>query len=450
MKQAPLCYRLPMRPSIPWIVVGVGALVGLWLAWPEAEPAPAQVRIVPPSAVAPPDVPATEAFLEAAALSASVPDRDRTREALARALLPKGPPPDDAREAWKPFAEAIAAIEAVVARPGLTIPDEDPDATSLPVIDVQRVIFALLVRGWDRALSGQPEDGVADMLHAYAFAVRIVDAGESLLDVAVGVGLQGASLRELGELLDATGPASGPASGPTSAPALAGSPPHRAALAGLLKYRARGSATARVVPHDCAAFKLQTAKDMAEPGAMLRYTQLEEVVNNLGVSPTVANAVVSTAVYDPVETRAQIDAACLAAMMRLAEGRPPVPDVKTPPPAAPVGPELVLELFDNPAGHAAARDTDRTFLTVGAREASILAAREVLTTVVAARLYLWASGNAPTRVADLVPAWLPTEPVDPYRPEGLRIVDGLVRSAGQDVPDRPRADTDPRLAIAIQ
>lgn len=341
-----------------------------------------------------------------------------------------------------PFAEAIAAIGAVVARPGLTIPDEALDATSLPVIDVQRVTFALLVRGWDRALSGQPEDGVADMLRAYAFGVRIVDAGESLLDVAVGVGLQAASLRELGELLDATGP--------TSAPASAGSPAHRAALAGLLKYRARGSATARVVPHDCAALKLQTAKDMAEPGAMLRYTQLEEVVDTLGVSPTVANAVVSTAVYDPLETRAQIDAACLAAMMRLAEGRPPVPDVKTPPPAAPVGPELVLELFDNPAGHAAARDTGRTLLTIGAREASILAAREVLTTVVAARLYLWASGNAPTRVADLVPAWLPTEPVDPYRPEGLRIVDGLVRSAGQDVPDRPRADTDPRLAIAIQ
>ena len=286
MKQAPLCYRGPMRRSIPWVLVGVGALVGLWLAWPEAEPAPAQVRIVPPSAVAPPDVPATEAFLQAAALSASVPDRDRTREALARALLPKGPPPDDAREAWRPFAEAIAAIEAVVARPGLTIPDEALDATSLPVIDVQRVTFALLVRGWDRALSGQPEDGVADMLRAYAFGVRIVDAGESLLDVAVGVGLQAASLRELGELLDA--------SGPTSAPALAGSPAHRAALAGLLKYRARGSATARVVPHDCAALKLQTAKDMAEPGAMLRYTQLEEVVDTLGVSPTVANAVVST------------------------------------------------------------------------------------------------------------------------------------------------------------
>jgi hypothetical protein len=435
-----------MRRSIPWVLVGVGALVAFWLAWPEAEPAPAQVRIVPPSAVAPPDVPATEAFLEAAALSASVPDRDRTREGLARALLPKGPPPDDAREAWKPFAEAIAAIEAVVARPGLTIPDEALDATSLPVIDVQRVTLALLVRGWGRALSGQPEDGVADMLHAYAFAVRIVDAGESLLDVAVGVGLQAASLRELGELLDATGPGSGP----TSGPALAAEPAHRAALAGLLKYRARGSATARVVPHDCAALKLQTAKDMAEPGAMLRYTQLEEVVDTLGVSPTVANAVVSTAVYDPLETRAQIDAACLAAMARLAEGRPPVSDVKPLPSAAPVGPELVLELFDNPAGHAVARDTDRTFLTVGAREASILAAREVLTTVVAARLYLWMSGEAPTQVSDLVPAWLPNEPVDPYRPEGLRIVDGLVRSAGQDLPDRPRADTDPRLAIAIR
>jgi hypothetical protein len=440
-----------MRRSIPWIVVGVGTLVGLWLAWPEAEPAPARASVVPPSAVAPPDVPATEAFLKAAALSAKMPNLQGTREALARALLPKGPPPDDAREAWRPFAESIAAIEAAVARPGLTIPDEDPDATSLPVIDVQRVIFALLVRGWDRALSGQPGqpaqpaqivEGVADMLHAYAFGVRIVDAGESLLDVAVGVALQAASLRELGELLDASGPASGPGS--------AAEPAHRAALAGLLKYKARGSATARVVPRDCAALKLQTAKDMAEPGAMLRYTQLEEVVDTLGVSPTVANAVVSAAVYDPVDTRAQIDAACLAAMMRLAEGRPPVSDVKPLPPAAPVGPQLLLELFDNPAGHAAAWGSDRGYSGVGAREASIWAAREVLTTVVAARLYLWTSGKAPTQVSDLVPAWLPTEPVDPYNPEGLRIVDGVVRSAGQDVPDRPHADTDPRLAIAME
>jgi hypothetical protein len=431
-----------MRPSIPWIVVGVGTLVAFWLLWPEAEPAPARASVVPPSAVAPPDVPATEAFLKAAALSAKMPNLQGTREALARALLPKGPPPDDVREAWRPFAEAIAAIEAAVARPGLTIPDEDPDATSLPVIDVQRVIFALLVRGWDRALSGQPEAGVADMLHAYAFGVRIVDAGESALDVAVGVAFQAAALRELGELLDATGPASGPGS--------AAEPAHRAALAGLLKYKARGSATARVVPRDCAALKLQTAKDMAEPGAMLRYTQLEEVVNTLGVSPTVANAVVSTTVYDPVDTRAQIDAACLAAMMRLAEGQPPVSDFKPLPPAAPVGPQLLLELFDNPAGHDAARGSDRSYLSVGAREASTWAAREVLTTVVAARLYLWTSGKAPTQVSDLVPAWLPTEPVDPYSREGLRIVDGVVRSAGQDVPDRPHADTDPRLAIAME
>ena len=444
-----------MRPSIPWIVVGVGTLVGLWLAWPEAEPAPARASVVPPSAVAPPDVPATEAFLEAAALSAKMPNLQGTREALARALLPKGPPPDDAREAWRPYAEAIAAIEAAVARPGLTIPDEDPDATSQPIINVQRVIFALLVRGWDRALSGQPGqpaqpaqivEGVADMLHAYAFGVCIVDAGESLLDVAVGVALQAAALRELGELLDATGPASAGASGGVSQAESA----HRAALAGLLKYKARGSATARVVPRDCAALKLQTAKDMAEPGAMLRYTQLEEVVNHLGVSPTVANAVVSTAVYDPVDTRAQIDAACLAAMMRLAEGQPPVSDVKPPPPAAPVGLQLLLELFDNPAGHAAAWGSDRGYPSVGAREVSIWAAREVLTTVVAARLYLWTSGKAPTQVSDLVPAWLPTEAVDPYSPEGLRIVDGLVRSAGQDVLDRPRADTDPRLAIAME
>ena len=76
------------------------------------------------------------------------------------------------------------------------------------------------------------------------------------------------------------------------------------------------------------------------------------------------------------------------------------------------------------------------------------ASREVLTTVVAARLFLWAGGKPPARVEDLVPVWLPTAPFDPYSPDGIRIVDGVVRSAGEDAPDRPRYR--PRLAIAIE
>ena len=419
-----------MRRRTLGLVAGSVSILGLWLVWPNADPAPRRMAPVPPSAVAPPDAPATESFLavaEAPGIMTEIEDAS-----VKRALAPMGPPPDDAREAWKPFSASIEALEAVVQRPGLTLPEVDFGDLAPPILQVQLVTQALLVRGWDKAVSGYPEQGVDDMLNAYAFAVRIVDAGNYAIDVAVGVGLQGAALRELGELLDAS----------------VDDAAHRAALAGLLEHRARGGAAARVVPRDCAAVKLQTAEDLGRPRAMLRYTQLEGVVDDLGIPPGLANSVVSAAVYDPAETRAQIDAACFAAMARLTLGQAPVASDLAPPVVPPVGPELVLELFNNPAGHAAAVGTDYSYLSIGATEAAVAAGREVLTTVVAARLFLWAGGKPPARVEDLVPVWLPTAPIDPYSPDGIRIVDGVVRSAGEDAPDRPRYR--PRLAIAIE
>jgi hypothetical protein len=183
---------------------------------------------VPPSAVAPPDAPATESFLAAAEAPGIMTEIEDA--SVERALAPTGPPPDDAREAWKPFSASIEALEAVVQRPGLTLPEVDFGDLAPPILQVQLVTQALLVRGWDKAVSGYPEQGVDDMLNAYAFAVRIVDAGNYAIDVAVGVGLQGAALRELGELLDAS----------------VDDAAHRAALAGLLEHRARGGAAARV------------------------------------------------------------------------------------------------------------------------------------------------------------------------------------------------------------
>ncbi len=123
--------------------------------WPELDQ-------VEPIQVSPAQLPGDEpawALLAEASLTMS--DRRGAREALRG----EGPPEEADREAWKEHGAALEALQQALARPGLSPPRSadlwaEPDPAIFSLRPLAR--YALL-RGWDRALAGEPVAGVEDM-----------------------------------------------------------------------------------------------------------------------------------------------------------------------------------------------------------------------------------------------------------------------------------------------
>jgi len=384
-------------------------VAGIWLSMrneavpPRSAPPPR----VPRTAVAAPDAPAWDAIEEAIVATAAMPNGEAALVAVRRALAPEGPPADADLGAWRPYALPIAAIERALARPGLSLPD---DGAGDDLLLLQHAAHALEARGWDRARAGSPEAGATDMLGALALGNRVVDAAEDARPLAIGLGVRHGALRELGELLDWS----------ADPEALS------VALAGLLGHGPARGAMARVLAHTCEMDKGYLASDLAKPGAILTTLNLDGPVAQWGLPPTLSNTVVGAVLYDQAGTRALMDTRCATLAEQLA--LPPAGrrhHAEDPPPD--------WSVLRNPVGRTAVSRQDYE-LGLAEKEDRLRAAQAVLTTAAAARLYLGERGRVPATVAELVPAWLPAVPVDPYRAGGVTIVGTEVRSAAPTVP----------------
>lgn len=392
------------RWAIPCVVA---AALGLWVATRE-EPAPRRSRPAR-TAVALPDEEAGVALGEALVHGRALADYDDARAALKRATSALGPPAEADRASWLPWADVVEALDRVVARPGLSVPPDLEEDDFTPLQDGAK---AMVVRAWDRARIEGPEAGVADMLAVLVLGNRLTDASEEALQATVALYARQLALRELAELVEQW-----PEAGVLEAVrvGLLANPPPRGAMA-------------RVLEASCVREMDALSTELAKPGKVLAHLNLEEPVEALGVSPTVANTVVRAVMYDREDTEQFFQQRCdeVAAHLLLP------PAVR---PERIEDPKVDWRSFRNPLG--------RSLSTIGAwelrmanREERARAVQAVLTTAVAARLHQAEAGGPPASVAALVPRWLPSVPADPFRSGGVRIVKGVVESAAPSVEEQ--------------
>jgi hypothetical protein len=178
------------------------AMIALVIRQREVNRWPALADVPPvgvPQAPLPPDDEAWDLLAQAADA------HDATVDWKA-ALKPVGPPAAEDLPLWEQDTEALRLQEEAAARPGLTVPlPEDYLGEWVDFVPYQTMARVRCLRGWDRALAGDPDAAVDDMLATMHLGQRFMDCETALLPAMVGVAIEGIALRELAELLDMDG-----------------------------------------------------------------------------------------------------------------------------------------------------------------------------------------------------------------------------------------------------
>ena len=190
---------LVLAAILPVAVAGACAL--LWVGHQEASRWPSLDQ-VPPIVAGPPPLPGDERAWALLAQAAAAHDDGVDWK---MALSPVGPPAAADREIWRRDADALSLAEQALDRPGLTIPLPDHYLGDFPdLVPYQMMTRAWCLRGWDRALAGDLNGAVDDMLIPVDLGQRFMDGENALLPAMVGIAMQGIALTELAELMDTT------------------------------------------------------------------------------------------------------------------------------------------------------------------------------------------------------------------------------------------------------
>ncbi len=157
---------------------------------------------VPPIEMPPPHIPPDD---EARALVVQIGEVQNQAVDWREVMKPVGPPRADDLDLWRQDTEAQQLMEQLLARPGMSVPFPDAFLDDWPnLVPHQALTRSVCLRGWDRALAGDPDAAVRDMLQAMQLGQRFLDCNNALLPAMVGVAIEGLALRELAELMDTT------------------------------------------------------------------------------------------------------------------------------------------------------------------------------------------------------------------------------------------------------
>lgn len=156
---------------------------------------------------------------------------------LARALKPDGPPADADRDAWRRYARGLEPLETALSKPASLHAEWDGSGEAPYVYPWNWLGAALVVRGWDRAMDGDVEAGLRDMLLAVELGRRTRGTSTWMLPTLVGVSIINRATTEIEQLVRTFGSAD---------PGL-----HASAIAGLDAALADPPLLWRAVEADC-------------------------------------------------------------------------------------------------------------------------------------------------------------------------------------------------------
>lgn len=388
-------------PRIRLIGLVAVLALGLYGAGVLASRRSAPPDLSPPSPPAPRAAPSPaqlEAIAGASAAANTVDaDAQALREALRPAILVDGPPAPADREAWRPYRRGLALLDKALERPGSFVQESDAPRLewAFPLDDrdlaLQTLGGALVVRGWDRALDGDTDAGLADMLKAVSLGLRLLDSETRVVSTMIGWGLVNRAAAEIEQLTRTLGAAD---------PELT-----KAAIAGLGPALDQGPVGWRAVEADC----LATLR-----GHLAEFNEHPVVASPWGVFPV-------SPVLAPVliDTRQTLESGLAICRRGVEQARLPYTmraEKAVREPSSPwdhlenLGGAQLIEAFgdyDTPVGM---EDQGR------ARVAGVWS-------VLSARVYLAEHDAIPTARQLLLPE-------DPFTGRPLVIVDGVITSAG--------------------
>lgn len=148
-----------------------------------------------------------------AAASTVTADAQALREALRPAILVDGPPSEADRGAWRPYSRGLALLDRALERPGSFVQEDDSPRPgwTFPLderdLALQTLGSALVVRGWDRALDGDVDAGLGDMLKAVSLGLRLLDSQSRVVSTMIGWGLVNRGTTEIEQLTRTLGAA---------------------------------------------------------------------------------------------------------------------------------------------------------------------------------------------------------------------------------------------------
>ena len=134
-----------------------------------------------------------------------------------QAELPQNQAPDaEHLDLWSQHADSLDAIESALLAPGLSIPPTPPFAEAntedweTPEIRLQPLARAFAIRGWQKALAGDPAGGVSDLLTVLRLGQRLIDASEPLIPGTIGIAISNTGFDALVSILRGPAATRGP------------------------------------------------------------------------------------------------------------------------------------------------------------------------------------------------------------------------------------------------
>ncbi len=324
------------------------------------------------------------------------------------ALSPAGPPADRDRGLWHRDVAAHALLEQAVARPGLTIPYPENYLDDFPnLLPYQNLARSRCLRGWDRALDGDLEGGVEEMLFPMGLGQRFLDCETALLPAMVGIAIQGIALDELTELMD------------TEA---AETPEALAHAAGaLLSLSESPPALSRALAWECATAEEVFRGDLA---ALAGYG-----AGGIGGSPPAQEFLFSLG-YDADTTIAWHRSRCRQQVVQGALPWPRREEVDFEPLWPGGDRPSAGQLLHDPVGRIMIEIAMPDYGSFVEREDRLRARQRGHALAWAARAYaLDHDGHPPLEASELVPDYIDHLPLDPFAEQPLLLEDGRVFSA---------------------